>query len=108
VTHHAIRTLEDGTRVYSNGTKYKPLAPSERKKGVRRPDHPGAVRFHGEWFLPLPVLPLDERKNFPLTRPDSQAYDHMPMPCKCDVCRRPPEVIGRWLRKWRRDHGMKD
>jgi hypothetical protein len=107
VTHHEIKTLEDGTRVYSNGTRYKPLPLDQRKKGVNKPDDPRAVRFHGEWFLPLPVLPLDARKNFPQTRPDSQAYDHMPRPCKCIVCRRPASVIGRWQRKWRRDHGLR-
>lgn len=107
MTHHAIRTEPDGTRVYSNGTRYKPKPAAERLKGVRRPDHPEAKRFHGEWFLPLPVLPLSARKNFPQTRPDSQAYDHMPMPCKCSVCRRPGDIAERWRRKWRRDHGLR-
>lgn len=72
MTHHPIRTLPDGTRVYSNGTRYKPKPRSERKYAVRKPDDPRAVRWRGEWLLPLKVLPDDERKNFPQTRPDSE------------------------------------
>ena len=105
MTHHEIRTLPDGTRRYSNGTRYKPLAAEERTYAVRRPDDPRAVRFHGQWLLPIAVLPDDQRKNFPQTRPDSDAYDHMPMPCRCAVCRRPQAA--RWQRKWRRDHGLR-
>ena len=106
MTHHEIRTLEDGTRVYSNGTRYRPLPDTERKYARRKPDDDRAVRWRGEWLLPLAVLPLAARKNFPQTRPDSDAYDHMPMPCKCMVCRRPGDIAERWRRKWRKDHGL--
>lgn len=97
MTHHPIRTLEDGTRVYSNGTRYKP-----KKPVVDRPA--GAVRWNKQWLDPLPLLSEDARKNFPETRPDSDAYDHMPRPCKCLVCQRPSAAF--WQRKWRRDHGL--
>jgi hypothetical protein len=102
VTHHPIRTLPDGTRVYSNGTRYKPKPVEERKYGVRRPDDPRAVRYKGDWFLPLLLQP-DDKRVMPLTRPDSDAYDHMDKPrkCRCDVCKRPEAL--RWKRKWRRD-----
>lgn len=69
MTHHAIRTLPDGTRVYSNGTRYRPKAPAERKYRVRKPDDPRAQRWKGEWRLPLEVLPDDQRKNLPQTHP---------------------------------------
>lgn len=50
----------DGTRVYiKSGKRYKPAG--RRVNGVRRPDHPDAVRFHTEWFLPLPLLEDSER-----------------------------------------------
>jgi hypothetical protein len=102
VTHHRIKVLEDGTRVYSNGTRYKPLSQEQRKYGVRKPDDPEAQRYHGQWFLPLDLLP-DEVRYKMETRPDTDAYDHMskPRPCKCDVCRRPEAQ--RWKDRWRRD-----
>jgi hypothetical protein len=68
MTHHPIRVLEDGTRVYANYHRYKPKPISERKNGVNKPDDPRAVRFHTKWFLPLDVLPDDERV-MPTTRP---------------------------------------
>lgn len=105
MTHNAIRVESDGTRVYSKGYRYRPKPVAERAYAVRKPDDPRAVRWRGEWLLPLEVLPLNQRKNFPLTRPDSDAYDHMPWPCKCQVCRRP--AAARWQRKWRRDHGLR-
>lgn len=104
MTHHEIRTESDGTRVYSKGQRYKPLAPEERKYAVRKPDDPRAVRFGGEWFLPLDLV-ADAQRRMPETRPDSDAYDHMPRPCSCEVCRRP--AAARWQRKWRRDHGLR-
>lgn len=106
MTHHRIRTLEDGTRVYSNYVRYTPVAPEERINGVNRPDDPRAVRFHTRWFLPLDVLD-DEDRVLPETRPDTDAYDHMTSNifCRCDVCRRPHAE--HWRRKWRYDHGLR-
>lgn len=102
MTHHEIKILEDGTRVYSNGTKYKPLTPEQRKYNVRRPDVEGAVMFQREWWLPLVLLSDEGRAELPETRPDTDAYLHMSKPrrCKCDVCRRPEAKI--WKSKWRR------
>lgn len=68
MTHHPIRVLEDGTRVYANYHRYRPKALDERKNGVNKPDDPRAVRFHTKWFLPLDVLP-DEERVMPATRP---------------------------------------
>lgn len=104
MTRHVIRVEPDGTRVYSNYTRYKPMDDADRTNVVRRPDDPRAVRFHGLWFLPLKLLPDDQRKKI-VTRPDSDAYDHMPMPCRCDVCKRPAAAF--WRRKWRKDNGLK-
>jgi len=97
--------LEDGTRVYKNYVRYKPLPKEQRKYGVRKPDRPGAVLFQGGWYFPL-VLAPEEGRELPLTRPDTDAYDHMfkPRPCRCDVCKRPEAQ--RWKdaaykpRKW--------
>ncbi len=98
MTHHHIKTLDDGTRKYSNHTKYKPLSPQERKRAVRKPDDPRAVRFHGEWFLPLVVIPDDER-SMPATRPDEEGIEHRTN-CRCDVCKRPG--VREWLSEQRR------
>jgi hypothetical protein len=61
MTHHRIRVLEDGTRIYSNGTRYRPVPPAERRYRVRKPDDPRAVLHNGRWYLPLELLPDDER-----------------------------------------------
>ena len=97
-----IKVLDDGTRVYSNYVRYKPLSDSERKYGKRKPDDPRAVLFQGNWYLPLELLPIEER-DWPLTRPDTDAYDHAGKRrrCKCDVCRRPE--ARRWRNQWRRE-----
>jgi len=97
VTQHPIRVLEDGTRVYSNGTRYKPKAPEDRTYGVRKPSVEGAERWGGFWFLPLDLLPLEAR-SWPETRSDEEAFEHAfkPRKCKCHVCKRPE------ARKWRR------
>ena len=87
MTHHPIRTEPDGTRVYSNGTRYKPLSREERKYNWQRPDHPEAVRFHTRWFLPLVLVP-DELREMPETRPDDQTLEHRAW-CRCAVCSRP-------------------
>ena len=102
MTHHPIKTLEDGTRVYSNGTRYKPKAPEERVYKVRKPAVEGAVWWRGAWRLPLDLVPLEARQ-WPETRPDEDAYDHASKPrrCKCDVCRRPQ--ARRWRYKWTMD-----
>lgn len=90
MTHHEIRVLEDGTRVYSNGTRYKPKDPAERKYKVRKPDDPTAVRWGGKWWVEPKVM--DETKRImPLTRPDRQAFDHYmegKRLCRCEVCKR--------------------
>lgn len=62
MTQHKIKVLEDGTRVYSNYTRYKPMADAERTNKINRPDDPRAVRFHALWFLPLELLPDEERE----------------------------------------------
>ena len=102
MTHHPIKILEDGTRVYSNGTRYTPKKNSERKYKVRKPDDPNAVMYNKEWFLPL-VLRPDDVRAMPQTRPDTSAYDHMEKDrkCRCDVCRRPEAQV--WKDKWTRD-----
>lgn len=84
----AIETLSDGTRRYANsGTRYKPVAPQDRVYASHRPDDPRAVRFHANWFLPLDLLPEEDR-DMPETRPDDQTLLHKAS-CRCDVCIRP-------------------
>lgn len=102
MTSHRIKVLEDGTRVYSNYTRYVPLSDTQRTYRKRKPDVPGAVRWQGTWLLPLEVLP-DEERTLPQTRPDTDAYDHASKPrkCRCDVCRRPE--ARRWRNQWRRE-----
>lgn len=97
-----IRVEPDGTRVYSNHTRYKPMPDSQRKNSVRKPEDPGAVRWYGEWLLPLDLLGDDQRV-LPETRPDTDAYDHMTKPrrCRCYVCLRPEAK--KWKRQWRKD-----
>ena len=72
MTQYPIRTLPDGTRVYSNGVRYKPVADEVRKYRRRRPDDPDAVRFRGDWFLPLELLPDEERSD-----PEGVAIDEL-------------------------------
>ena len=102
MSRHPIKVLADGTHVYSNGTKYKPKSLEERKYAIRKPDVEGAILYQGIWFLPLDLLPLEER-TWPETRPDTDAYEHASKPrrCKCDVCRRPESR--RWRNQWRRE-----
>lgn len=102
MTHHPITVLADGTRVYSNGTKYKPVEQWRRKYGMNKPDDPRAVLWSSRWWLPLELLPDDDR-TMPLTRPDTDAYDHFGkrQKCRCDVCRRPEAQ--RWKDKRMRE-----
>lgn len=85
---------------------YTPVPLEDRKIGVNRPDDPRAVRFHTRWFLPLDVLP-DEERALPETRPDELAYDHMAKltGCRCDVCSRPAARTHQ--ARWRRHQGLR-
>lgn len=100
MTHHAIKILEDGTRVYSNGTRYKPKALEDRKYGIRKLE--GAIFFRGEWYLPLDLSDPANRV-MPETRADSDAYEHREKKfhCRCLVCKRPEAK--RWRQKWERE-----
>jgi hypothetical protein len=94
------KVLEDGTRVYSNYTRYTPVAEGERKYGRNKPDDPDAVRWYGTWLLPLELLAHEERV-MPETRPDTDAYVHMSYRgwrCRCDVCKRPE--ADRWKEQY--------
>ena len=95
MTHHPIRTEPDGTRVYSNGVRYKPKKPPV--------DRRGAVRFGNRWYPPLLVL-SDPCRTMPETRPDTDAYEHakVTLLCMCAVCLRPDAE--RWRTRWKRDH----
>lgn len=81
--------LPDGTVRYKykgHGVVYY-KSKAKRKYERAKPDDPRAVRFHAKWFLPLPLVE-DEQREFPETRPDSEAVRHK-MLCHCDVCKRP-------------------
>jgi hypothetical protein len=73
VSRYPIKVLPDGTRVYTNRTSYTPVPPEKRKYGVRKPADPRAVRFSGDWYLPLDVLPEEERVMPESTRSDRSA-----------------------------------
>ena len=62
-----VRVLEDGTRVYATGNRYKPVAPENRIYKRHVPDVEGAFRVAGTWYLPLPLIP-DEARSWPDTR----------------------------------------
>ena len=100
MTHHKITVQADGTRRYSNGTKYKPMKAEDRTHQVRKPDVEGALRFHGDWFLPLPLLPDGDRAEIPETRNDEQAYEHT-LYCGCVICARPSVDAVKW-RRWKK------
>ena len=99
MTHRRIRVTEDGTHIYANYNRYRPLKPEERKYGVNKPDHPEAVRFHTQWFVPLELLD-EAARVMPETRPDSATLDHRAT-CRCEVCKRPEAAI-LWARRARR------
>lgn len=96
MTLYPVKVEADGRRVYKRGPSYMPLSPEERVNAVRKPDHPGAVRFHTRWFLPLVLLPLEDRR-MPETRPDDQTLEHRAS-CRCKVCRR-PQAADVWRRR---------
>jgi hypothetical protein len=80
----AYRELEDGTRVYSNGFKYKPV-PLDKRRNRKYPD--GTQWHGGKPYAPLPLLPEDERVK-PYTRPDEEAVQHH-VGCACRSCQVP-------------------
>jgi hypothetical protein len=86
-----MRVLEDGTHWYACGHGYKPVAEEDRKYGHNKPDDPRAVRFYGTWFLPLDLLPEEDRV-MPQTRPDDATLDHRAL-CRCLVCQRPQAAV---------------
>lgn len=94
-----LYTDPDGTRHYSGGVTYKPKPLEERKYKIRKPDHPRAVRYKGDWFTPLPVIPMGFRK-MPDTRPDAVIIQHRFL-CQCRRCQVPGI-----LRAKRRLHGL--
>lgn len=101
MTHLELRRIEaDGTRVYSDYHRYKPMAEEDRVNQRRKPDDPRAVRFHGRWFLPLEVLPEEARQEMPETVPDAESLTHR-VTCRCMVCRR-PEAAVLWRRRYRK------
>jgi hypothetical protein len=95
VTHRVIKDEPGGVRHYKCGHRYTLMADEDRTNGRRKPDDPRAVRFHGIWFLPLDLLPEDQRV-MPETRPDEETLEHRAI-CRCDVCRRPQAAV-----LWRR------
>lgn len=58
-----------------------------RQYNSRRPADPRAVRFHTRWFVPLDLLP-EEQRVMPETIPDDETLLHKAT-CRCRVCRRP-------------------
>lgn len=87
------RTEPDGTRVYDHGHRYKPLADHERVYRRLKPadaEERGAIRFAGNWYYPLELLPEDARVA-PWTRPDEEAIGHK-LGCLCFMCRTVPRV----------------
>ncbi len=95
-----VRIEADGTRVYASGHRYRPVAPEARRNRVRKPSQPGAVRFRGDWFLPLETLP-EAARAMPETRPDDQTLEHRAS-CRCQVCLR-PQAVALWRRRARRE-----
>jgi hypothetical protein len=98
VTSRPIKTLPDGTRWYKCGHGYLPLSADERTNGVRKPGDPRAVRFHGQWFLPLELVE-EQAREMPETIPDAETLLHW-AGCMCRVCRRPQATV-LWRRRAR-------
>ncbi|HQZ85866.1 MAG TPA: hypothetical protein PLB21_09630 [Actinomycetota bacterium] len=101
-----VRVLEDGTRVYANGVRYKPVADDERRNKKRRPEDPRAVRWYSEWLI-LPELVPENFRHMPETVPDSEAYEHWLKKrwCRCEICTRPESK--RWKEKADRERGTR-
>ncbi len=97
MTHRPIRVMEDGSRVYADYHRYVPVPEAERKYRRLKPDNPEAVYFAKRWWLPLEVVP-DEERVMPETRPDSLTLEHRAR-CTCEVCQRPGAA-----ELWRRRH----
>jgi hypothetical protein len=85
-----VRVLEDGTRVYANGVRYRPVSDDKRRNKKRRPEDPRAVRWYNQWVI-LPELVADDDRSMPETVPDSEAYNHWleKRGCRCFICKRP-------------------
>ena len=96
MTHRDVIVLPDGRHLYEDGHLYTPMAERDRTYRVRKPADPRAVRFNGEWLLPLDLLP-DEERVMPATRPDSDTLDHRAR-CACEVCQR-PQAAALWRRR---------
>lgn len=94
-----VRIEPDGTHVYANYHRYKPVPKEKRKYAVRKPSDPDAFRVGGVWYLPLPLLP-DQAREMPETVPDEETLYHRAY-CRCEVCQRPGAVL-----LWRRAHGL--
>ena len=87
MTHNDVTVLPDGRRLYSDGHTYTPVPREQRKNRVLRPEDPRAVRRGNRWYLPLPVIPMEQRE-MPQTRPDDETLRHRAL-CRCTVCVRP-------------------
>lgn len=106
MTGGPIQVLEDGTRIYKGGMRYKPVPLEQRKNRVLKPDDPNAYRWGSTWYT-LPTLLPDEQRILPETIPDTEAYDHWakPKPCRCLVCKRPEAT--RWKKKAAVDYRLR-
>lgn len=84
-----VEVLPDGTRVYTNGYRYRPKGNQRRLK----PDNAlerGFLPWHGEWLPPLPLLPDDQRV-YPETVSELDLVDHRKK-CTCKPCRTNPQA----------------
>lgn len=91
---------DQGRRIYHSQPRrapYKPVADEDRKYRVRKPDDPRAVRFGGDWFLPLEVRPEEERV-MPETVADADIRSHG-IKCRCVPCQRPNSKRSRHAEK---------
>lgn len=92
------RIDESGRHHYTAGPSYQPVPVNQRKYAVRKPADPRAVRFKGDWFLPL-ELADEEAREMPETRPDEETLEHRAR-CRCTVCQRPQAAV-LWRRRAR-------
>ena len=70
MTEWEICTEPDGTHVYSNYGRYRPVADEDRKYAKRKPDRRDAVLWCSLWYVPFDVLPDDAR-----IMPDTSGHD---------------------------------